>query len=385
MRRVQVPVENVAEIVWGGLLVVYLIGSGRPEFRQPQVLAIFGISAAAAFLELYLRHRRCPWILTYDSITWTLLLSAMVAVTGGRGSELWPAYILMSLTAPSVGRPSVPYGLLAINSLIYLGICLWINPFGAPLTLPLLVLRIGLFFLVAYVVDRSMRRERAALQAVQDRVTELVSARDAERQRMAGDLHDWLGAGLIAPMRKLELAQRAATPAAAQIRIAEALDGLRYAHEEVRRLMENLHPHLLEQMGVTDALRAYLEQWGEEHGVVTAYQGDLAPAPPPDVALAAFRILQEALTNVAKHAGAAHVTVRLALRTEWVMLTVTDDGCGFSEDAPPGPARRTGSTGRGLAGMAERAAVFGGSLRVTSRPGKGTAIEAKLPVVSTGG
>jgi two-component system, NarL family, sensor kinase len=392
MRKPAVPVENVAEIVWGVLLVGYLLSAGRPEFLRWPVLSVFGLSAGAALLELYLRRTGWRWVLAYDAAVWSLLLSAMVAVTGGRGSQVWPAYVLMSLTAPSLGRPLLHYGLMALNSLFYLGIYLLVNPGGAPLLPGLLALRIGLFFLVTYVVDLSMARERSALEqavrASRERVSELVSARDAERREIAHDLHDWLGTGLVAPMRKLELAQRAPDAEAVRARGAEALDSLRRAHEELRRVMERLHPHLLEQMGLTAALQAYLQAWGEEHGVATAFRGDTAPEPSPDVALAVYRMLQEGLNNVAKHAGARGVQVGLTLRADRLTLTVADDGAGFDPNRRLGPSGGEGppglgegqGRGRGLAGMRERAGAFGGSLGIQSRPGHGATITADIPL-----
>ena len=373
MRKPAVPVENVAEMIWGALLVVYLLGSGRPEFRTWPVTLIFGLSAAAALLELYLRRRDWRWVGYYDAAVWTVLLSAMVAVTGGRASEAWPAYIMMSLTAPSLGRPALHYGLMALNSAIYIGVYVGISPAGVPAEPALLLLRIGLFFLVTYVVDRSMARERAAqaaaIRASRDRVGELVSARDAERRRIAGDIHDWLGAGLIAPMRKLELALRTPEPDAARARTQESIDALRGAHDELRRIMEALHPHLLEQMGLPDALKAHCAAWSAEHGLPVEVEADTAPTPPPDLALAAYRILQEALNNVARHAAATRVQVALRLRADHFTLTVSDDGTGMAAKG----------NGRGLRGMQERAEAFGGTLKITSRPGSGTTISATLP------
>lgn len=375
MRKPEVPVENMAEILWGGLLVIYLAGSGRPEFLSVWTFAIFGLSGAAALTELYLRRIRWRWLFYYDIIIWTILLSAMVVVTGGRGSELWYAYLLMSLTAPSIRSVGVPYYLIGINCLIYAGIFTLVNPYGEPFNLSLLILRIGMIFLVAWVVDQSMRRERAsqetAIQIAQSRVGELVSARDAERRRVAGDIHDWLGTGIIGPMRKLELAQRAQDPEATRERIGEALDILRRSHEELRRVMENLYPHLLEQMGLTEALRAYVNQWSAEQNTHAEFKVEAGHEPSADLALAVYRVLQEALNNAAKHAPGASVDVRLILGPERVQLYVSDDGPGFTSGR---------SGGRGLTGMQERAAVFGGTVTVHSRPGEGTTVIAELPV-----
>ncbi len=376
MRRPEVPVENVAEIVWGLLVVVYLVAAGRPEFYRPPVVAVFALCAAAAALELYLRRIKWPHVIWYDSIVWTIFLSGMVSVTGGRGSEVWPAYILMSLTAPSVAYPTLPYILLTINSVLYVLIYLFNNPYDVPFESGLLILRIGIFLLVAYVVDRSMERERRANQKAIDlahsRVGELVRARDAERQRIAGDIHDWLGTGIVAPMRRLEYAVRCQEIDQVRREVEEAAESLRRSHAELRRVMENLHPHLLEQMGLSQGLEAYLHEWGDEHGVAVTFTLEDGPEPPAAVALQLFRIQQEALNNCAKHAAASQVSVRLILRPDRVRLLVTDDGRGFESGSRPG--------GRGLTGMSERASLFGGTVRVHSRPGAGTTVDADLPV-----
>lgn len=378
------PVENVAEIVWGALLVGYLVFSGNPAFLKPTVLVVFLLSGSAALVEIYLRKIRWHYLLAFDTIVWTILLSAMVVVTGGRSSEVWPAYLLMSLTAPSVDGRAYSYLLMAANSALYTLVYLLWNPTGGPLDLGLLGMRIGLFFLVTWVVDRSMMRERqanAAIVAVMaDRVTELTEARDAERRRVASDIHDWLGTGIIAPIRKLELAQRAPTHEAAGARVAEAIQILTRSHSELRRVMENLHPHLLEQMGVAGALEAYLTQWGEEHQVGTEFSVTSGPEPSSELALTLFRVLQESLNNVAKHANATQVRVGLTIGTDQITLAIEDDGQGFiAEHALPEAHARPIGSGRGLTGMRERTAVFGGSLTVQSTPGQGTLVKAWIP------
>jgi signal transduction histidine kinase len=379
MRWMSVPVENVAEIVWGALLVGYLLFSDNPAFRQPTVLVVFLLSGSAAFVELHLRKIKWRHLVAFDTIVWTVLISAMVAVTGGRSSEVWPAYLLMSLTAPSVDFRAYAYLLLAGNSVVYALLYLLWNPGGAPLQPALLGLRIGLFFLVTWVVDRSMMRERRANEAIlavmAQRVTELTEARDAERRRIASDIHDWLGSGIIAPIRKLELAQRAPTPEAAAARVAEAIQLLTRSHSELRRVMEDLHPHLLEQMGLAGALEAYLTQWGQEHQLMTEFVVSSGPEPPNRLAVTLFRILQESLNNVAKHARATRVRVELMIGAEGIQLSIQDDGQGFRAEgrAPEHTA------GRGLTGMRERAAVFGGTLEIQTAPGEGTTIQVRIP------
>lgn len=361
----RIPVENRAQILWGALILLYLAFGGRDYLHTWPVLSVFGASAAAALLELYLRRIQWRWLLAYDLAVWTVLLTAMVAVTGGRSSELWPAYLLMSLTAPTVARPALSYSLLAVNSLLYALAYRSINPDGTALVWPLLIMRIGLFFLVAYVMDRFVGREIALRRA---RVAELTQARDAERKRVAQEIHDWLGEGITAPLLKLELAAR--HPERAPAAIAEAAAILRRSHTDLRRLMEDLHPHLLEQMGLSGALYAYVQTWSAESGIAAVFQGEGQAAPPPDRALAAYRIAQEALTNALKHSGATRVDILLSLAPGLIRLAVTDNGRGL-------PSKRGAGPGRGIAGMRDRAEAAGGRLQVASGQ-RGTRIEATL-------
>lgn len=362
-----VAVENTAQILWGALLLLYLAFGGQQLLHSGPVLAVFGASAAAALLELWLRRIGWRGLLAYDMVVWTVLLTAMVVVTGGRSSELWIAYLLMSLTAPTVERPLLCYGLLGFNSLLYALVYLLVNPHQAPLVWPLMVMRIGLFFLVAYVMERFVGRE---IRLRRQRVAELTGARDAERKRIAQELHDWLGQGIAAPLFKMEMAAR--HPERAPDSLAEAAAMLRRSHGDLRRLMEDLHPHLLEQMGLADALRAYVETWSIESAIHASYLSEGQAAPPPDRALAAYRMVQEALTNVWTHSGATTAQVQVTLAPGLIRLRVRDNG-----NAPTGVSGRGAAPGRGITGMRERAEATGGRFSIHTDE-TGTTVEALL-------
>lgn len=193
-------------------------------------------------------------------------------------------------------------------------------------------------------------------------------SREEERRRLARDLHDDLGQ-LLAVL-KMEL--RRGTGEAGAARALKIIDA---AVASMRRIVADLRPTMLDDLGAVQAIEAYLQQFAELHGIECALSVDPPEAQlPPHCATAVFRIVQEALGNVARHAGATGVQVRLSIDGEQVRVRVTDDGRGFDTAARP----RTGATG--LAGMRERVLALGGRLVVESTPGRGTRLEASIPL-----
>jgi signal transduction histidine kinase len=151
----------------------------------------------------------------------------------------------------------------------------------------------------------------------------------------------------------------------------------RSALQEARRSVWDLRPTPLTATGLVAALAAEVDGWTERSGIASSFEADgirppLALSPIAEVAV--LRILQEALTNVARHSGARRVEVRLRRHDSEVRLTVEDDGAGFLTDG----VTRLGSFG--LIGMAERARLAGGTLTVTSAPGKGTSLTVEVPI-----
>jgi signal transduction histidine kinase len=151
------------------------------------------------------------------------------------------------------------------------------------------------------------------------------------------------------------------------------------AHGEVRRLSRGLRPAILEELGLASAIERLCEDFEGSHSVKAVLPRDAASATrlPPATETALYRIAQEALTNVARHAGASQVEVELARDPGWIKLSVRDDGRGFdTEKAEP----LAGGGGFGLGSIRERTLMLGGELAVRTRPGSGTAIEVRMPV-----
>jgi signal transduction histidine kinase len=201
----------------------------------------------------------------------------------------------------------------------------------------------------------------------------------SERARLAREIHDTLAQQLTAVVLQLEAAEGLVgrDSGRAQAAVDTAREMARSALQEARRSVWDLRPTPLTATGLVAALATEVDHWHERSGTPATFHSDHIRRPlplsaPAEVAL--LRILQEALTNVARHSGATRVAVRLELVGEEVRLTIEDDGGGFVAEGDA----RAGSFG--LVGMAERARLAGGRLTVTSAPGRGTTLSVQVPL-----
>ena len=203
----------------------------------------------------------------------------------------------------------------------------------------------------------------------------LESAREAERTRVARELHDELGQELTALRYAVELCRRRWTgdPVAIGPNL-DVVDGLlARTRQTARSIPSDLRPRVLDDLGFGAASEWLVTRTRERTGVEVALRmPDPEPALGREVATAAFRVLQEALANAARHADAARVDVTVSHTDEVLEVVVTDDGVGFDPAAPAGPG------GFGLLGMRERAEALGGQLEVQSVTG-GTTVRVRLP------
>ncbi|MFA6561172.1 MAG: ATP-binding protein [Verrucomicrobiia bacterium] len=222
------------------------------------------------------------------------------------------------------------------------------------------------------------RRNEEMLRALTHRVVQL---QETERGRVALELHDNITQLLCAILfRSQALADKlSARDGPAKKEAAKLRELLGQAAEEVERISRNLRPSVLEALGLVAVLRDASTEFADRTGVAVKLACVQLPAPlPAGTELALYRILQEALKNVEKHARARHVTVCLRLRGAFVQLAVHDDGIGFDPDHHP--AGRKGKSGLGLLGMRERANYVGGTLKIKSVRRAGTEIEALIPL-----
>ena len=218
-------------------------------------------------------------------------------------------------------------------------------------------------------------REREALRR------QLAAAEEAERRRLARELHDQLGQHLTAFTLGIDEARRLAGPDnPAQPRLAQLASLAQLMTRDARFLAWELRPPELDDVGLASALETYVDQWRSRFAIDVdfAVTGISGTEVPHEVATAVYRIAQEALTNVAKHAHARHVGVILDLPDGEVRLVVEDDGVGFDLESTRRRARAERRLG--LAGMLERASLAGGACYVESTPGKGTTVYVRIPL-----
>jgi two-component system sensor histidine kinase UhpB len=208
----------------------------------------------------------------------------------------------------------------------------------------------------------SERRESArfALRALED-----------ERNRIARELHDEVGQTLTGVMLQVE-GLAAKIPEDLREQLDELRETARSGTEEVRRIARQLRPEALEDLGLHSALSALATAFADQAGIEVRRRLEASLPLTDEQELVVYRVAQEALTNVARHAEATRVELRLDHRGDRAVLTVRDDGCGIHPGALP-------SSG-GIRGMRERAMLIGAQLEIDSEPGRGTTIKLSIPL-----
>lgn len=210
-------------------------------------------------------------------------------------------------------------------------------------------------------------------RVAQDAFRRVVQAQELERRRLARELHDETGQALTSILLGLKPLEEALADHPARAGLAELREQVVSALQDVRRLAVELRPSVLDDFGVVAALERLAETFGEQTGIRVDFHSALGEARlPSDVETALYRVVQESLTNIAKHANAHNVSVSVARRDNAVAATIEDDGAGFDP-------RSVREDGIGLIGMRERLALIDGRLHVESRRGVGTTIVAEVP------
>ena len=226
-------------------------------------------------------------------------------------------------------------------------------------------------------VELQSARERAQadLRAAYERLRHLTrrfeAAKEEERKRIARELHDDLGPSLTAVIINLQLGSTE--------RLAEATELVDRIIQQIRDLSLALRPPLLDEMGLVPALKGYLETTAERTGLDLTFRGEPSlEGLPGEVEITAFRVAQEAITNVVRHARARKVTTSIDRDDGRLVVSVEDDGVGFDVASTIG----TAATGNavGLLGMTERVSLLGGNLAIESSPGRGTRVRVELPL-----
>jgi len=220
-------------------------------------------------------------------------------------------------------------------------------------------------------------------QGMQDYLGAITTAQEEERKRLARELHDEAIQGLVVLVQRVQMARRnlARDPDAVGAQLAEVQSLLEAIMDDVRRFSRALRPIYLEEAGLVAALEGVATD-AEQRGLEVRLDVEGEPwRLPPDAELALYRIVQEALSNVARHAQASRVQVRLAYDQD-VTIRVQDDGRGFTANQRVTDLAAAGHYG--LMGMQERAQLVGAHLTVASQPGAGTTVQVCYPGKKTG-
>jgi len=207
----------------------------------------------------------------------------------------------------------------------------------------------------------------------------LLEVQEEERGRLARDLHDDIGQALTALKIQLESLPRPGAEAALRTRIDECVETTRHTLERVRQLSLSLRPPQLDDLGLAAALRSHLDRQARVAGLASHFDSLEAPQEiAPETETACFRVAQEAINNVLRHARARNLWLRLSMAGGRLALSVRDDGRGFDVESVRRRDRVAASLG--LVGMEERTALVGGSFELRSTLGQGTVMLATFPL-----
>ncbi len=391
-------------LFWPLDLVIY-----RGVSEAPTLPLGFRIVVTISCLGFLALPRRQPWVLRNSF--WLLMISlcAIMAGFGYTGGWLgglerpWFYMALPTLCATMMFpmRLARRVVMVVLQSLAWLGSLFLFWPhnlhshyLGATLSMLLLI---GLYSLImghyltgllrdnfrqslqiARNADELEQKVAEKTQALRELLTQLERAREEERARISRDLHDELGQELTALRYALGLTSERfrRDPTSIGRNLVELDHLLSRTNRTVRGLVGQLRPLILDDLGLKAATEWLLQRAAERTGLQTQVelQGEDRELP-SELASTAFRIVQEALTNVMRHAQASRVAVTLVIAPTSLSLRIHDDGVGFVP-----AAERAGPAGVGLLGMRERALALGASLHIQSSPGAGTEVSATFPL-----
>jgi signal transduction histidine kinase len=210
-------------------------------------------------------------------------------------------------------------------------------------------------------------------RVARDTVRRVVEAQESERRRLALELHDETGQALTSILLGVKAIRAATGPEEAERAESEVRALVVQALQDVRALAVELRPSALDDFGLGPALQRLAQTFAERSGIDAAVETNLESRLPSEIETTLYRVVQEALTNVVKHAGATRVSIVVSGRDSIVAVTIDDDGAGFD----PANVR---ADALGLLGMRERLGLVGGTLTVESSPDAGTTLAARVSV-----
>jgi signal transduction histidine kinase len=222
---------------------------------------------------------------------------------------------------------------------------------------------------------------RESEQRLRFLTSQLLSAQELERKRISMELHDELGQSLAVLKLQIRAIERGLGDDQQDLK-AQCRELLHYLDgviDDIRRLSRDLSPAILEDLGLQSALKYLLHEVSKHYTVSHSFEmEDLDHLFPADAQIIIYRIFQECLTNISKHAGATEVSIAVKENDGLISLVIEDNGAGF--DPSQVSARRATGRGLGLAALDERARMLGGTLEIRSQPGFGTRMTCVIPI-----
>ncbi len=241
--------------------------------------------------------------------------------------------------------------------------------------------QVAVILAATWTVLRAWRQKSAHEEALATMVERVTFAQEAERGRIARELHDAVSPLIVAAKQHVETSRDCVEPdpARASAELARAAERLQQAVVESRRMLRALRPSSVDADGLAVAVRRNLDDTAQAAGWSVTFEENLGDdSLPVAVETAAFRIVQEAIANAARHARTKRLRVELQRETNWLRFRVLDEGVGIADGG-------VGSRGLGLIGMRERAELLGGACTIRSSRGGGTQVEGRLPLRAESG
>ncbi len=226
--------------------------------------------------------------------------------------------------------------------------------------------------------------ERADVAAEQEVIARIIQAQEDERQRISQQIHDGPTQTMSNLVLQAEVCERFIDrdPQEAKAELATLKTTIHHTLQEMRRFIFDVRPMILDDLGLVPTLRRYLQDFGERHNIQTnlVVQGGEGRLP-KHIEISVFRVIQEALTNIAKHAHAPHARVALEVEPGRLTVAVDDDGVGFNVEEMEGGIGKGSRRMMGIANMRQRVeTLLKGRLTIESAPGRGTRVMATIPL-----
>jgi signal transduction histidine kinase len=379
--------DLLLDLALAGLAAAWMLWMGalHPTWAaRPRLMAIYFVGLLALMAAMVVH---APW---FGFFTLSGFIAAFRALRGAWWFLGVAAVAIVQATSQNGGLPRPDSAAIATYAII---VAINLSVAGA----------INWFAWVGYELNERRKQALADLVEANGRLEAslrenaglhaqlLAQAREAgildERQRMAREIHDTLAQGFAGIIAQLEAARRARQqPEQWQLHVDQAQRLARESLVEARRSVQALRPEPLEEARLPEAIAGMARRWSQLAGVAVTVKTTGEPRPLlTDIEVALFRVAQEALTNVAKHARASRVGLTLSYMDDVVLLDVRDDGVGFAVGPGESHGRSSAGHGFGLGAMRQRVRQVAGSLAIESAPGEGTAINASVPALLAAG